>query len=555
MRIPICTPPYEDELWAGYLMRLSCVNGYANPYLFFKRYFQPDDKNIGTIADVRSPSGIFEAVSRISNTNNFPTLADVFNMIPYYYMAAKLPYKKQAKLFESILYTKRPCVPAYKNKGRQMYYLCPECIRIDKLVYGEAYLHLTHHIPGICVCVQHNVKLVSIPKCDYRRSIKDFFDKDYHIEKKEVRTYLPEKLSHILIDTKCDICGAQYPMHPFSDYSKAGCPFCNNNLSDRDIVQRRLDVLYPNAYEIVSDFDAITLAEIRHIPCGNTKRHLDTLLYNGESDCKGCKSLTRETIQKRIDPLMLDYVVLPVTEKQRKCKRVKIIHKSCGRQSDVLSRQLQEKGYCPVCDSKVHAIDITRVDPDYVFFNYKNNRAKATILHRHCGIVFETSKTSFLSGRRCPVCTIKYTYHQLYLIVEEYAGPQYSIAKSDKRGHVDIYFRSELIASKIENRKVITDLSEATPLLFKERIKIFRPEKSKRRRIYDAIKEQTMIKGFWEFSDGVPDLEMTRIERNILQDMCKAGFVHRISKGEYSTCEIKYPDISGRKDNSDYFLG
>lgn len=37
--------------------------------------------------------------------------------------------------------------------------LCPECIRVDFAIYGEAYWHRSHQLPGVTLCLPHQLRL------------------------------------------------------------------------------------------------------------------------------------------------------------------------------------------------------------------------------------------------------------------------------------------------------------------------------------------------------------------------------------------------------------
>lgn len=321
--------------------------------------------------------------------------------------------------------------------------------------------------------------------------------------------------------------------HKYSLKTGAGCPYCCDKIPWDEFVQNRLKTLYKGEYKLVGAFSEISTAEVVHLPCGLSKRNLNQLLWDKPGRCDGCRKLTPEKIQERIDPEKKEYLINRYFRNKSGNRAINVTHLICGHTYDIIAQDFMTRPHCILCDRKQKLIDVRDVDKEYeIVSKYQNNREESLFKHLDCGCVFGTSKTSFLAGMRCPVCTNHYDYPMVTEALAECAE-EYTVKKGPKRGTVDLYYLDKRIAEKVLYTKVMNDLQAEKPELVKRRSKKFIPPKSIRRTIYDAVKKSTEEKGFWEGKDGIDGQPYTRRERNILQDLSNQGYVKRIEKGRY----------------------
>lgn len=285
--------------------------------------------------------------------------------------------------------------------------------------------------------------------------------------------------------------------------------------------------------------DTFARTKVMHLICECVKSDVSKLLYNESFVCATCMELTPRNLYRKYGSK--DWVFYKRIDKSSKSKRIHVKHKICGNEFDILGRQLASKegGYCPYCANPYGSISISDIDPEYeIVGDYQNNRDTVEIKHIRCGCVFKTSKTSFLAGSRCPICVPRYGYHDIIDAVEA-CTDGYMVRKGNKRGYVDIIHGSE-VYEHIAYKQVMLDLKSEESEIFKDKHTTYRDKRSVRKMIYDNVVYESLRKGYWTFSDDLDGKEVTRIQRNLVQDLANLGYIHRISKGKYA--------IAGRGD-------
>lgn len=548
MNLPIYAKPVDGELWQGYVMRLATMNGYDSLDEFERRclygYERPRHSGAGY------PESLTHVCERMRENLFFPDVISAMAMTPYYAEMDRLSEGKQARLAESILYDIRePMTPNFRKREKFPYRVCPECMDEDIKEHRFWYLHLKHHLPGVCVCTKHRVPLLELEKFDKRHdctvdmesgTTMEIEDLESALTHAKVMEHTWNKHLRLLKIHTCSFCGKEYLTHPYSYRTGAGCPYCRHKQSEQMFLEHRLKILHGNEYVLTEQFTGLTTTKATHLPCGTAKKTLDMLFYDETGSCSGCRALTVEKMQQRIDPEKNEFLVLKLYRNEHDTKKVRLRHLTCGREFDYSITLFLKWPHCPICEKeqrlKYHS---AVMHSEYIIISdYRNNHDKTKFRHMDCGCVFETSKTSFLAGTRCPVCTNHYNYQMVVDAIQECA-PSYHIKKSDKRGNATLFYENKRIAKRISYTRIINDLQSETPILFLNRGKQYVPPKSIRRQIYDSVLNETTKKGYWKAADGIEGHPTTVGERNILQDLTNQGFIERTQKGVYRICQCE----------------
>ncbi len=81
------------------------------------------------------------------------------------YYARFLPLTKRKSVFKMAVDNKTfltQHLPIPLNTNNDCLRYCPECVKEDRLKYGEAYIHIAHTIPEISICSKHACKLTRV---------------------------------------------------------------------------------------------------------------------------------------------------------------------------------------------------------------------------------------------------------------------------------------------------------------------------------------------------------------------------------------------------------
>lgn len=532
MKLGFCRKSYPDELFYSYVRSLCVENGILRLqdlewYLRLKGFVRFNGLY---------PSGLSLICDVVENAT-FPDVETALHMTPYFTDIDEMRDGQQAKLGEGILQPCSAAVPNIQRNSRTLK-ICPMCVREDKKEYGESYLHVMHQVKNIDICFKHGCKLQIVTSTASRNLIEPY-NFDHKIEmiadvytcknqKKQLEEQI-QKNATCMQQSICPTCGKAYLEHTWSVKTKAGCPFCNVKKSAGMIIQIRL----PKEYYIKEKIKGIQTAKVVHKPCGVPIRKLDAILYSEVPECHECQMLKPAHLQEKYDPEQINWVFADVTAEDRKKKKIKVMHKQCGQEFVMFANAFRKKpeGYCPVCDSKIEVKDIQAVDVDYeIVGEYKNNVEQVDILHKSCGIVFKMSKNSFLAGGRCPVCTPRWNFQTVVSAVED-CCEGYKVNPASKRGWAIICKDGRSITESYT--KIMNDLMSEESVIFTVKQKMYVPERTLRKKILDNVRKYTDQKGYWSFADGLDGEVVTRVQRNQVQDMTKAGYLVRVGKGQY----------------------
>ena len=538
MMLGVCRRPYPDELFYGYVYDIFKVNGVTT--------MGDVDAIIGCgHVRVNSATGLAFICDLIQNST-FPDISEAVAMTPYYAMIDTMTEGEQAKEAERMLFAESPAVPDHSGKIKDEVRICKKCWEEDVKKYGTGYLHLSHHLPGVQVCTKHVCTLEHV-RIKSKNCLLQSWD-DYDREELWISNlkqamiialdaqFAYERNQGVLKSVVCENCGKRYLEHPYSHDTLAGCPFCNQKLSACDILQRRVDARFPDEYEVEPEVQNFHGAWVTHKACGTRNKKIDRIIYGKAMFCRECRTLTPKRLQHQFDPKKEHWLFHENQLSDGKHRRISVTHLDCGRTSQLFMPTFTKKegGYCPYCNNKIHRIDMTEFDSEYeLASDYKNNHERIKLRHKTCGVVFETTKTIFLKGKKCPICSPRLDFDAVVNAVEECTNGGYEITKSKRRGFVNIKRPDGIVLNQIGYRMLIADLKSNCPTIIPDRTKSYVQKTSLRKMVYDSMKEQTEQKGYWCCSDGICGEVVTPNWRNIIQKMVKAGFIKRIGKGKY----------------------
>ena len=535
-RLTVCARPQKDEFWFGYLMRLADMNGYASVLEFESRVFysgHPPERHGG----VMYPSNAARICAMFRTEPLFPDvkmLAD--SMTTYRYDAARLTAPEQARLLEYMMSdTSHAATPGVMTKYDKDLRFCPECMEEDRKRCGYGYLHTAHQYRDTRTCPIHGtaLRILKVNRGTRFSSIDLGGEEipaagDHGIKKK----VLPD-----IRLAECPVCGTQYMVHAYSEKSGMQCPVCASRQDPVQVLQYRLNLLYGGGYQIKEAGTTTWTMTVLHSPCGSEKRNLEALLWKERCSCAGCRGLTREKMQKRLERSAQGYTVVRMVPKRKEKTRMIVRHEACGREFDSQAADMVNLPRCMACTKEERWKDIKEMDPDYEILEVpENNRQPMLIQHKKCGVRFRMLKQTFAEGGRCPICTCNYSLQMVRDALKRCA-PSYSVEKHQKRGFVILYKDGETVRGKVSYRQIMQDLAQGKGRVIEEVKNPFVPPVSKRAAIYKEVRKKTKQKGKWTHADGIGGKPVTPRQQNILQELTNAGYITRIDTGEYAVTE------------------
>lgn len=549
MYLSCCVRPYPDELFISYINRLAIYNSATGVHDFIRRFLYPSGRGSGNLL---YPTDVISFTNRIrKNTGLFPDDVGVLAMIPYRAEAEGLVYKEQARLLESILYNNtRPSVPSLKSRHDISLRYCPFCVKEDKQNGIVPYLRLSHHLPDVQVCSRHHVPLVKIRRCltDHRHKVfldidtTDLSDIPYDVpdvwhELQHANDMIRAQTASPLYEkVACKKCGSIFIAHPHSAESGVLCGTCMSRLSDADAVRIRLYALYGNEYHLEKGDGDLSRENVIHVPCSNTlKRPLLTLIYGDRRPCGKCTYNTPEKLQKLIPDR---FRILPFERKGR-IWQTAVLDTKCQNEFMATLQTFIKEPRCPVCEPKQKVIDMKEYF-EYDVLEYTNNRTKMLLQHKKCGAVYRTTKTAFLNGALCPICTPRYNTDVVMNALQSCTQGAVTAKPSSHRGCLSITLPDGEIRFDLTFRIVMHDLSAEKPTIIKCRKVRYHIPETKAHMVFVSVKKAEEENGCWVFQDGIINengeaVEIDRCMRNYIQGMVQSGHLVRINKGKYRT--------------------
>lgn len=161
----------------------------------------------------------------------------------------------------------------------------------------------------------------------------------------------------------------------------------------------------------------------------------------GKSHVKetGCINWTVHKVQQEVDPLKEHFVVKRSYRSKADATMITVKHVDCGRTFDISKQYFLSDPHCTECRREEAAKPYADLGiPGYsLVATYYNNRDMIHICHEECGCVFQSSKTSMIAGRRCPICTNHYDFEAVVAAVES-CCPGYIVVKGTPLDAADL---------------------------------------------------------------------------------------------------------------------
>lgn len=147
---------FPDELFYSWVVRYHKYSGTGSPKRTMQELF---DKKSGSLS-IHFPINIEFLVKQISNdflmTAN--DIIDKHTIFPYLrvFMTQEEIDKKIESMRHGSEYIKNEVIINAQNLfDINVFKICPECYKEDKEIFGEAYIHRSHQIPGAFICMKH----------------------------------------------------------------------------------------------------------------------------------------------------------------------------------------------------------------------------------------------------------------------------------------------------------------------------------------------------------------------------------------------------------------
>lgn len=170
---------YPNEAAYSYFSRCYAYSGYIWNQGFSKEIFERSTANIDCcFLNVFTP----EFKKLIEKKLGFEKLLLDHTLFKYY--SRFLPLSKRKEVFhmainnEPFLSQTLP-LPLKVNTSCLRY--CPECVKEDRLKYGESYIHISHIIPDIHICPKHCCELIDVEFIKQKINNTTFIPLEYAI--------------------------------------------------------------------------------------------------------------------------------------------------------------------------------------------------------------------------------------------------------------------------------------------------------------------------------------------------------------------------------------
>ena len=274
-----------------------------------------------------------------------------------------------------------------------------------------------------------------------RKTTEQFKKEVYEMYQDEYTVLGEYKNSKTKVLIKHNKCGNTWEATPNNFLRGAKCPYCSKSYhkkwTNEDFLQKVANQV-GDEYTFLEPYQGSdTKIRVKHNKCGNVYEITPYRFLKQKQRCPKCaisiraekNRKTPKKKKKRVSPLKKtneqfkhevkeavgdEYTFLdPYVNRQVK---IKVRHNKCGHVYEVTPTNFLRGRRCPKCFGKHKRTpeqfkqDIYNlVGNEYtVLSDYKNRHSKVKIKHNKCGHVWEVEAGSFLSGTRCPICSINH---------------------------------------------------------------------------------------------------------------------------------------------------
>lgn len=238
-----------------------------------------------------------------------------------------------------------------------------------------------------------------------------------------------------LLTLRCKTCGNVFHTISYALSRGFGCPECEKELSDEQILEKHVKCVGDRKYVLDGEIQGKNFVKIRHETCGKSKSELPRDVMYGIKPCKCEQCLTEKKIQQCVDGGLKRFVLVSYEESGKNCK-VMIRDKTCGGTFSADLKRFQKNRYCRVCESHGAISNKNQFQEkmrlltgdEYVLEDGDvTSREKCSFRHMKCEAVIKMFPASFLNGERCPVCFKKITFTHLQEAIYECTEDRYKV--------------------------------------------------------------------------------------------------------------------------------
>lgn len=457
--IPNKVPIHEDELWYGWILRLSRANALSpeivyNEFMTGRHSYGKRKRRV----PLSYPMGVCRSDDPLIEMDDIAlflkrhTIYGVMNMMRN--------AGKGAAVIHSILWDDDDdmTLPIRYNDVQSLYF-CPQCYMEDIETGRQPYYRTWHHFPGCSVCPIHNKRLIKVTHTIDNDELLDDAGLQKHLNGlKNAPASVGQALTasrymyaiykdtvYVSLKELSSVLGHSFGREPSSDqvlsYMLRTMPaeelHAELHAVEADLLSSVRDA-FPDTLEIMSKVDIVT--KVRCRTCGAVFCDAPGALLRG-CGCPRCnETIANENIIARQLKLVGDGEYYLTEPFHGYTNTAKILHATCGM---VSSMRLSDRIWMGVecqCAYRTSVEEIQReIDPDgtqYKVISYaggRKDKQRVRILHTKCQREFDVLFDKFKKSPYCRCCipsrwNTEVFQEQLdlrkegYVVVSEYIG-------------------------------------------------------------------------------------------------------------------------------------
>ena len=217
-----------------------------------------------------------------------------------------------------------------------------------------------------------------------------------------------KSLDSVISEYTCPNCGKTYISTPFLNEELFGCPFCNADRSEQEILS---DIFEKNGYELKSEFESLGKPVLLyHRECDSTisLRPRSFLFENVRCICR--MRVTYKEAKQQVENSGM-FELIEYANTYSPCK---IRAKECGHIFNIYYNNFLKLPRCKICfprkettENLANKINIETNGEYKLIGEYINADTKIKIFHNVCGTITEYLPRNYRIGKVCPVCNAK----------------------------------------------------------------------------------------------------------------------------------------------------
>lgn len=412
--IPVVKPLYPDELLYSWIFRLAKANG-LKCHFFTAAYMEDINGKAGAVPyDVRR--GFLSLYKNLSLDMDISELYLKTSVFPYESIA--MSEWQQMRYINNVFYRKdalNPLVNPFFNTIN----ICPECVKADKVMFGESYIHRSHQLSGIYTCHKHSVRLMKyngksdhVMEFDLNQYRQMELIDNFDISNKKSR--FAHELLNANIKTNLMIVNNKNTGKKIGEYNSTTGKILdilmklsgNNIVSLKNILENKDEVSINNDYEMISD-DFLPVQTYRHLECGNIFATTSYGMSHGWM-CPYCaQEKTADERFKEIIEAVGDGEYEAMSGFESMGNKIMLHHKKCGTDFPVRARSFIFEGVRCKCETTLSFQEAKKdVDTtgDFELLDFTGIDGIASIHCKSCGHIFRARYRKFIKSPQCRIC-------------------------------------------------------------------------------------------------------------------------------------------------------